>query len=381
MIIVFSGSIGRFPIGGHAWINMQYLIGLRELGHEVYYLEECGDESWVYNWETQTVTDELAYPAGYVERCLQAAGLGDRWMYRAGDRTAGMSADAFRDVCAAAGLLLVHAVPLARWRPEYLWPRRRAFIDADPGFIQMSLNRGDPALKETVAHCQTLFTVGQRLGAADCRIPETGRRWSPTVAPVVLSHWPVAPADSPGEDFTCVLQWRGFRDEVYEGETYGQKDREFPRFITLPRLTSQRLRIALTGAAAETLTPYGWSVQEGWTASRTPQAYQEFIAGSRAELSVAKHGYVRMQGGWFSDRSVCYLASGRPVLVQDTGLGDWLPVGRGVVAFRDLDEAVAGVEAINGDYAGHRAAARRVAEEIFAAERVLPPLVAEAADG
>jgi hypothetical protein len=377
VLIVFSGSIGRFPVGGHAWINMQYLIGLRELGHDVYYLEECGPESWVYQWENERLTTELDYPTSYLAACMDAAGLGDRWIYRAGDRSRGLDGEDFRRICREADLLLVHAVPMASWRPEYLWPARRAFIDADPGFLQMSLERGDPGLTATVDRCHTLFTVGQRIGAPGCGIPTAGRRWHKTVPPVALSHWP-ASDEQAGEEFTCVLQWRGFRDEVYQGVTYGQKDREFPRFMDLPRMTEQPLRIALTGAGPETLTAHGWRVEQGWSASRTPGSYRDFIRRSRAEFSVAKHGYVLMQGGWFSDRSVCYLASGRPVLVQDTGLGDWLPLGSGVVAFRDPDGALEGIRAINGDYDHHRAAARRIAEELFATDRVLPTLLAQA---
>jgi hypothetical protein len=379
MLIVFSGSIGRFPVGGHAWINMQYLIGLRELGHEVYYLEECGEESWVYDWENERLTTDLAYPTSYLADCLDAAGLGGRWIYRAGDRSAGMSVEDFRQVCDAAGLLLVHAVPLPRWRPEYLRPRRRAFIDADPGFVQMSLERGDPLLGATVERCHVLFTVGQRIGVPGCTAPTAGCRWHRTVPPVALSHWPADERDT-GEEFTCVLQWRGFRDEVHRGVTYGQKDREFPRFIDLPRLTDQPFRIALTGAPPEMLAAHGWRVEQGWSVSRTPWSYRDFVRRSRAEFSVAKHGYVLMQGGWFSDRSVCYLASGRPVLVQDTGLGDWLPLGEGVLAFRDVAGALAGIAAINRAYDRQRAAARRTAERIFATGRVLPDLVARAVE-
>jgi hypothetical protein len=176
------------------------------------------------------------------------------------------------------------------------------------------------------------------------------------------------------------MQWRGFRDVVHNGVLYGQKDREFPRFAELPRHTPQPFRVALTGAPPEDLARHGWEVVPGWVPSRTPWSYRAFIRESRAEFGVAKHGYVRMRGGWFSDRSVCYLASGRPVLVQDTGLDDWLPTGKGVVTFDDVPGAVRGVEAINADYEGHRRAARRIAEEYFAAERVLPPLL-DAATG
>jgi hypothetical protein len=374
LIIIVSGSIGRLPVGGHAWVDMQYLLGLRALGHDVYYLEECGAESWVYNWDAEELTTDLGYPAGYVRDCLGPVGLGGRWVYRAGDRAEGMDPGAFRDVCARADLLLVRAVPLALWREEYGWPRRRAFIDADPGFTQISLESGKPDLAETVARCECLFTVGQNLGAADCPIPAAGRGWRKTVAPVALPHWPVA-GDGPATHFTAVMQWRGFRDVTYRGVEYGQKDKEFPKFIDLPRRTPQPFRVALTGAPPEDLVRHGWEVVPGWVPSRTPEAYQAFIRQSRAEFGVAKHGYVRMRGGWFSDRSVCYLASGRPVLVEDTGLVDWLPVGEGVVTFRDLSGAVRGIEAINVDYERHRRAARRLAEQVFAADRVLPPLL------
>jgi hypothetical protein len=377
MIVIFSGVIGRLPVGGHAWIAMQYLAGLRALGHEVYFLEDCGDESWVYNWETEETTTDLDYPAAYVRDCLTPLGLGDRWMYRAGDQSAGLGIEEFREVCSRADLLLVWAVPFDRWRPEYDLPRRRAYIDADPGFTQISLANGDGRLTNTVDRCQRLFTIAQRIGAGDCRIPTAGRSWLKTLAPVSLPDWPAVDS-GPTTHFTSVMQWRGFREVVYDGVTYGQKDREFPKFVDLPRRTCQPFRLAVTGAAPEDLTGHGWDVLPGWIPSRTPWSYRDFIQESRAEFGVAKHGYVLMRGGWFSDRSVCYLASGRPVLVEDTGLGDWLPVGEGILTFRDADEALRGVETINADYDRHRLAARELAENLFAADRVLPPLLAAA---
>jgi hypothetical protein len=174
------------------------------------------------------------------------------------------------------------------------------------------------------------------------------------------------------------MQWRGFRDVTYEGVVYGQKDREFPRYIDLPLHTAQPFRVALTGNPPYDLAAHGWEIVPGWIPTRTPESYRAFIEDSRAELSVAKHGYVQMRGGWFSDRSVCYLASGRPVLVEDTDLADWLPTGEGVVVFDDLDSALKGVELINRDYERHCSSARQIAENIFSTERVLPPLLESA---
>lgn len=374
MIILFAGFIGRSLLGGTACCHIPYLRGLSALGHEVFYLEECGKESWVYNWETEEVTADLACPAAYLRECLDPVGFKDRWIYRAGEKSEGMRRDHFLDVCLRADLLIIYGVPMALWRPEYGWPRRRIYIDIDPGFTQISLMNGDPELTATVEQCERLFTIGQRIGEKDCAIPSGDRQWLKTVPPISLQDWPYV-EDHGATHFTSVMQWRGFRDVVYGGVVYGQKDREFPMFLDLPRLTPQSFLIALTDGPAEYLAEHGWRVVPGWIPSRTTESYRAFIQSSRAEFSVAKHGYVLTRGGWFSDRSVCYLASGRPVLVEDTGLRDWLPTGQGIVTFRNVSEALRGIEAINADYERHRRAARLLAEEYFDAQRVLPPLL------
>jgi hypothetical protein len=169
------------------------------------------------------------------------------------------------------------------------------------------------------------------------------------------------------------MRWSGFQDANYEGKTYGQKDQEFARFIHLPSLVAQKFRIGLNGP--ETLSEFGWEVVPGEVATRTPQLYRQFIQSSRAEFGVAKQGYVKMRGGWFSDRSVCYLASGLPLLIQDTALQDWLPVGEGVLTFQELPDILRGIAEINGAYERHRAAARKLAEEYFASQKVLTALV------
>lgn len=376
MRIVVSGSIGRLPVGGHAWIDMQYLAGFRELGHDVYYVEDTGHESWVYDWDAEAVTTELDYPAGYVADCLALLGLRDRWSYRTTSEARGLSIDATREVLAGADLLLIRAVPHDVWRPEYDLPRRRAFVDSDPGFTQISLLQGHRALADTVARCESLFTFAQRMGARDCPIPDAGRAWHPTLAPISLPLWPAADdAVDPAAPFTCVMQWRGFREVEHDGVRYGQKDLQFPQYLAIPEDTGQRFLLALTGKEPAELTRHGWEVVPGWVPSRTPATYQDFIARSRAEFSVAKQGYVAMRGGWFSDRSVCYLATGRPVVVEDTGLADWLPLGAGVLPFTDVASAARAVGDVQGDYTAHSRAARAVAEEIFEAGTVLSALL------
>ena len=379
MVIIFAGAIGRFPIGGHAWIDMQYILGLRALGHEVFYLEECGQESWVYNWEAEEITTDLDYPASFVRDCLTPIGLGGKWIYRAGERSEGMPSRNFLDVCSQADLVIVRGAPMGWWRTEYSWPRRRLFIDVDPGFTQIKLARGDRQLATTIERCERLFTIAQHIDAGECSIPLAGRRWLKTASPIFLPSWPYV-EDGTAKHFTSVMQWHSYREVNYNGVSYGNKDKEFPKFIDLPRLTNQTFQMALTGARPEVLTKYGWEVIPGWVTSKTPSSYRDFIQRSRAEFGVAKQGYVAMRAGWFSDRSVCYLASGRPVLVQDTGLRGWLPTGEGLLTFSDVSGALRGIEKINTDYERHRRAARLLAEQYFATERILPPLLRTAMD-
>lgn len=373
MRIIFAGTIGRSGLGGQAWASLQYLLGLRALGHEVIYLEDCGESSWVYHWEAQEWTTALEYPAAYVRACLEPAGLGEAWIYRTSEGSQGMPLDRFHNACAQADLLIARAVPLWVWRKEYDRVKRRAFIDVDPGFTQISLANGDQGLAAGIAHCERRFTLGQRIGARDCPVPAEGGPWLKTLPPVYLPGWP---ADTgAASHFTSVMRWQGFREANFQGATYGQRDKEFPKFLELPRHTGQKFRLALMGAKPELLTQHGWEIVPGEVVSRTPASYRDFIRQSRGEFSVPKHGYVETRAGWFSDRSVCYLASGRPVLIEDTGLGDWLPVGEGLVTFNDLPSAAAGVERINSDYQRHRRAARRIARDHFDTNKVLPALL------
>ena len=373
MTIIVAGTIGRSGLGGQAWAGLQYLLGLRALGHEVVYLEDCGKSSWVYIWEKEDWTHELDYPAGYVRACLEPFGLGDRWIYRDNYRSLGMPLENFLEFCSRADLLIMRAVPFWNWRHEYERPCRRAFIDVDPGFTQIAIANADAGLAEGIARAERRFTYAQRHGATDCVIPGDGGPWLKTRPPVFLPEWPVA--ESAATKFSSVMRWQGFKEVVHRGVSYGQRDQEFPRYFDLPQRTTQKFLIAQMGSKPEELTRHGWEVAPGEVVSRTPQSYREFIQQSRGEFSVPKHGYVTMRGGWFSDRSVCYLASGRPVAIEDTGLADWLPTGKGLLTFTDPDSALRCVEAINTDYDLHHRAARQLAEAHFATDKVLPALL------
>lgn len=376
MKIILAGTIGRSGLGGQAWASLQYLLGFRALGHEAFYLEDCGDTTFVWDWEKAEWNYDLDYPATYVNECLSQFGFARNWIYRTDSGSRGMPLTDFQDLCASADLLILRASPLWTWRKEYDLPRRRAFIDVDPGFTQITLANGDKGWREGVARAERRFTVSQRIGAPGCAIPLDGGPWLKTLPPVFMPEWPVA--DGEPEHFTSIMRWQGFRDVHYKGVSYGQRDQEFPRFLDLPRQTAQKFRIAQMGTQPEMLAARGWQVVPGELISRTPDSYRAFIQQSRAEFSVPKNGYVKMRGGWFSDRSVCYLASGRPVLIEDTGLADWLPIGEGLLTFTDPKTALDGVEQMNSDYARHRRAARDLAQSVFSTERVLPKLIEDA---
>jgi hypothetical protein len=370
MKIIVAGTIGRSGLGGQAWAVLQYLLGFRALGHDVYYVEDCGVSSWVYNWDKNEWTTALDYPAAYVRDCLEPFGFAGKWIYRTNDGAIGMEVKTFQEVCFAADLLVLRAVPMWVRREEYNGPKRRAFLDVDPGFTQISIAQGDKGVAEGVARCERRFTVGQRIGASDCPVPTEAGPWIPTLPPVFMGEWPRAMTGT--EEFTSIIRWQGFREAQHNGAAYGQRDKEFPKFFDLPKLTGQKFRVAMLGTKPETLTERGWAVAPGEVISKTPGSYRDFIHQSRGEFCVPKHGYVETRGGWVSDRSVCYLASGRPVLMEETAISECIPCGEGLVTFTDLRTAADALARVNANYDQHSEAARSLAENVFSTEKVLP---------
>jgi hypothetical protein len=268
---------------------------------------------------------------------------------------------------------------------------RRVFLDIDPGFGQMWRELG---LADLFVGHDDYLTIGENIGQPDCHIPTCGLDWITTCQPVVLDHWApdrntadrVSPGgDSPGKFFTSIASWRGaYEPVVYKGVTYGLRVHEFRNFAALPRLTGRPFQLALDIHAAERhdralLDANGWSLVEPGRVAADPWAYQGYIQRSKAEFMVAKNMYVQSNSGWFSDRSICYLASGKPVLVQDTGVRDRYQTGRGLLLFTTLDEALHGVEALCCHYASHAAAARTIAGDYFDSDKVLSRLLAKLA--
>lgn len=378
--IVVTGFVGLFPYGGVAWDYTQYVRGLADLGCDVMYLEDTRE--WPIYQDPKL---DHSFNVSHVAATMEYFGLADRWAYRdeVSGRWFGMSESAVREFCRTADILL-NVSCSATLHDEYRAIPVRALLDTDPMFTQIqyftgtSMCGGPGEMRDLIASHTHFFTLGQNIGAPDCRIPTLGLDWCPTRQPIVLALWPVT--DPPAGDaaaYTTVMNWSVVDKVEYDGERWGQKNDEFMRVLDLPaRLPHVRLGVAVSQPFSgifplQRVREAGWAVADPDVCVPDAPAYQNFVSTSRGELSVAKQTYVKANTGWFSCRSACYLAAGRPVVVQDTGWSRLLPNGRGLLAFEDTDDAVEALRSVEADPYRHAKAAREIAEEWFASDRVL----------
>ena len=349
--------------GGHAMHVLQILEGLRRLGHDVLFLEFL---------EERPAADAAA---------AFLTTLGDRpgalLDAATGESFAGLAREEVAAFAARADAVISLAV---HYRREP-WPlleavRPRILIEQDPGYTHLWAADGDPL--DIFGEHDVHFTVGANVGTPRSPIPDCGIAWRALWPPVVLDWWPVG-APVHRDRFTTVGAWRDYGYLELDGETYGPKVEEFAKFMDLPRVAGEQLELTLAiepeDPDREVLLAHGWLLEPPSLVD-TPARYRDYVAGSLGEFSCAKGGYVGTRSGWFSDRSACYLAAGRPVVLQATGFEDVLPVGAGVFAVRDVDEAAAAMAEIRGDYARHAHAARELAREFFDAERLLGGMLA-----
>jgi hypothetical protein len=397
--LVVLGMMGRMPLAGVVWQVLHYLEGFRRLGFDVYYVEDTG--AWPFNPEANTVTADSTYSIALLDRTMAAYGFAGRWAYRDAARGgvfSGLSESAVRRLYARADLL-VNVTASTTLREEHLRVPIWVYLESDPVLPQVEIARGNRDRIELLDTHTHHFSFGENLGAPDCSVPVERVRYLATRQPVVLDWWADSSSATAASDrFTTIANWRqSGKDLEWNNERYTwSKHHEFLKFIDLPRRTNQLIELALAfasvGAAdsdgaermseadAETvnlLQSHGWKVVHAMRLSKEPLPYREYIQRSRGEFTVAKDQNVRLRSGWFSDRSACYLAAGRPVITQDTAFGKFLPTGRGLFSFRTVDEIVAALEAITADYARHSRAAREIAEEYFKAETVLARLLGD----
>lgn len=372
--------IATYPVGGVVWDYGQYALGLENMGFEVLYLEDTGGD--VYDPRIGLYQSNFEYGTSFLEASLGtlSPSLAKRWHVRSQtDETFGWSRREVSEFVAGADLFL-NVSGSCLLRDEYMASPRKVLIDTDPGwnhFVNYPKWDASPSYLGTHgfrAH-DHFFTYAERLGYPDCVLPDLGLNWQPTRPPVVIECWHPEP---PGTTWTTVMTWNNFgRDVEYRGVSYGTKEREFKAIERLPQQTSAKFEVASGGSEVprEQLRTLGWSVVSSEDVSRSPAAYQNYLQKSRGEFSVAKNLYVATRSGWFSCRSVCYLAAGRPVVVQDTGFSEIIPTGMGLLTFTNLNEALAAIASVEGDYRAHQAAARSVAETHFDSRKVLGALL------
>ncbi len=382
MTIICTGATVDSTVGHNDHV-MAYAAGFLKLGHRVFFMEHVGSRKCIdllgqqvpfEKWIGRTRFENLMKSYGIWPRCCL--------IYKKGKATYGMPYDEAVKMAKACDLLVTRSGIMKA--PEILeYPQSRVYFDGNPGDTQVFLEQsgGDYHLLDRYDY---LFTMGLNLGMAACPIPTGGRKWHPSVRPVVLPKWP--PFLGPGHKrFTTISTWKGRDTHQWQGRHSGEKADNWLRFIDLPKRTGQKLEIALRVRSVRNLSDSEKFIQSGWRLTDprklcSLEDYRNYIGRSRGEFSVAHNIYVESSSGWFSDRSALYLASGKPVLVQSTGIESHLPTGKGLLTFSTMEEAVAGIEEINRDYPAHCRSAREIAEAYFDSDKVLTKIL-ERIDG
>lgn len=370
---IIAGTIAAAPYhGGAAWAVLQYVLGLRELGWDVYFVEPISPSSI----EPSSTPLELSSNAQYFRQLVNQFGLerNAALLLESSSTTIGLSYAELRSVAASAHVLL----NISGMLQDELASRIpvRAYLDLDPTFVQLWNTQGTDMRFADHTH---FVTIGLNIGEPGCEVPTCNKDWIATLQPVVLSQWPVC-EQSVEPRLTTVGNWRSYGSITHDGVFYGQKAHSIREIISLPMESAVPVRLAMALDPQERrdiqqLAEHGWELVDPALAAATPDLYQNFIAGSWAELGVAKAGYVKSACGWFSDRSICYLASGRPVIAQDTNFKKHLPTGQGLLSFSSSDDALAAIESLGSNYKAHARQARQIAEEYFDSRVVLRRLL------
>jgi hypothetical protein len=378
--IIVLHFVGQMPLAGIAWQAMQYVLGLERLGYEAWYVEDHGANP--YDPRVNSVVMSCDYGVAYIRRMMESYGLGDRWAYwdAINDVYHGLSRDAvhrlYRDSDA-----LINLCGAVQLRAEHMACPRRLMVDTDPVYEQIKYAEADPAARAYLDAHTHFFTYGENVGGPGWIVPLCGIPWRPTRPPVVLDEWPVD--EEAPECFSTIATWENKGKNIaFGGESYvWSKHVNFLRFLDMPQRTHRCFIMAMMPPTPEIeaqVREAGWRLVDPRPVSASMESYAEFICGSRGEFTVAKDIYVRPASGWFSDRSVCYLAAGRPVVTMKTGFSRFYPVGEGLFEYSDAGEAAAAIAAIDGDYRRHSRAARMIAAEYFGSDGVISAMMAGA---
>jgi hypothetical protein len=373
-VAIVAGYLVRYPVGGMTWVFLNWLRGLEDLGFEPVFMEAAGPQPTCYDVAAGRMTDDPSYGAAYADRVLD----GMRWWYADPALPEGGVGMAYDEAVATLGSAAVLVnVGGSCWADEFDRAPRRVLVDTDAPFTQLRLADGDTSFAGLVDRHDTLATYAVHVADGTARTPDGGRTWLPTRPPVHLPSVEVTPV--PEGSWTTVTSWSSYGARWWDLEEYRQKDVSYMSIGDLPsKVDGVRLELALSGdGPVRQLARRGWHIVDPTPVTLTPQAFTEYLRGSRGELGVTKQAYTKARTGAFNDRTLMYAASGRPVVCSDTGL-DWLPTGEGVLPFTDLTSAAEAISQVEADPQGHGTAARRVAEENFAADRVVRDLLTAA---
>ena len=373
-IAVVVGYLLRYPVGGMTWVFLNWLRGLEDLGFEPVFMEAAGPQPTCYDVDAGRMTDDPSYGARYADAAL----AGTRWWYADRNlpgRGCGMPYDEAVAALDRAAVLI--NVGGSCWAPEFARARRRILVDTDAPFTQFRLADGDEGWTAVVAAHDTLATYAVNVANGSATTPDAGRQWLPTRPPVHLPSVPVTPV--PEGAWTTVTSWSAYGAAWWDLEEFRQKDVAYMQLGDLPALLPDiRLELALSGEGpVRQLARRGWRIIDPVPVTRTPGLFTDYLRRSRGELGVAKQAYVKARTGAFNDRTLMYAAAGRPVVCSDTGL-DWLPTGEGVLTFSDVGSAAAAIAAADAEPQLHGTAARRIAEQHFAADQVVSALLRSA---
>jgi hypothetical protein len=376
--IFVAGALANKPgNGGEAWVRLSWLLGLRRLGCDVCFVEQVSSAACVDEKGNPAAVEDSVNLAFY-RAVLDRFGLTSTssLVYEDGVHFFGVPEDELL-TCAESAVALINISGHLQYEPLLRRLHQKIYIDLDPGFTQYWHADGRPlGLEDHDRH----FTVGTNVGTDDCRIPTGDISWQHVLPPVVLDEWRSMPDGEPGR-FTTVGSWRGaFGPVTCNGRTYGLKVHEFRRFVELPRRSAGNFEIALDIHPADAadralLESHGWHLADPRRTAGSPDAFRDYVRTSGAEFSVAQGIYVETNSGWVSDRTVRYLAAGRPALVQDTGFGRTVPTGEGLLCFSTMEEAAASAAEILGNYRQHSRAARELAETFFDSDTVIGALL------
>ncbi len=387
--IIVGGFLGMFPAGGVTWDYIQYLLGLSMLGHDVFYIEDT--RLYPIYQKPGSNWDDCSSCVEHLQTVMNYFEMSGRWAYRdeASGKCFGLSETNIKEICRNADVF-INISCSTYMREEYIEIPKRILIDSDPMFTQIQyvsqqmFTPGKPGLKEMIHAHNYLFTFGENIGNKDCLIPEGGLQWHTTRQPVCLNKWGVSAYPQINKPFfTTLMNWTAGNKFNYNNETWGQKDIEFGKVIQLPQYlfgVQLAMVVSKTGGTdnilqKEQIEKMGWKILDPEENAGNWISYQQFIDRSSGEFSVAKETYVKAKTGWFSCRSACYLAAGRPVITQDTGWSEFIPTGNGLFAFQNMGEAIEAFQQVMKDPAHHAKAARRIAEEYFDSNKVLTCLL------